>query len=205
MNIGHLLTKASQLHGNRPAIQYGDQRLTYTEFNQRVGRLAQALRTLGVQPGDRVAIVQRNGPALFETIFACFRINAIAVPINVRLHPGEVAFISQDCRAKVLIATSEYAESALRSREQTPELQLIGVQSFPNALDYEAFLSTAVTLTTDVEVDPTDIGWLFYTSGTTGQPKGAMLTHRNLLAMTMNYYADVHPIAQRMSSYMPRH
>jgi acyl-CoA synthetase (AMP-forming)/AMP-acid ligase II len=194
MNIGHLLTKASRLHGNRLAIQYGDQRLTYTEFNQRVGQLAEALHTLGIQRGDRAAIVQRNGPALFETIFACFRIGATAVPINVRLHPEEVAFISQDCGAKVLIATCEYAESALRSREQTPELQLIGVQSIPNALDYEALISAADTLTTDIEVDPTDIAWLFYTSGTTGKPKGAMLTHRNLLAMTMNYYADVNPI-----------
>jgi acyl-CoA synthetase (AMP-forming)/AMP-acid ligase II len=194
MNIGFLLTKASRLHGNRLAIQYGEQRLTYAELDRRVGRLAQALRTLGIQPGDRVAIVQHNGPALFETIFACFRIGATTVPINVRLHPDEVAFISQDCGVKVLVATGEYAESALRAREQTPGLQLVGVEGIPGALDYEALLSAADPLTTDVEVDPTDTAWLFYTSGTTGKPKGAMQTHRNLFAMTMNYYADVNPL-----------
>jgi acyl-CoA synthetase (AMP-forming)/AMP-acid ligase II len=195
MNIGFLLTKASRLYDNRLAIQYGEQRLTYVELNQRVGRLAQALRTLGIQQGDRVAIVQRNGPALFETLFACFRMGATTVPINVRLHPDEVAFISQDCGVKVLLATGEYAESALRAREQTPGLLLVGVEDIPGADDYESLLSAADPMSTDVEVDPTDIAWLFYTSGTTGKPKGAMLSHRNLLAMTMNYYADVTPLA----------
>ena len=194
MNIGYLLTKASRLHGNRLAVQIGEQRLTYAELDQRVGRLAQALRTLGIQQGDRVAIVQRNGPPLFETMFACFRIGATTVPINVRLHPDEVAFICQDCGVKVLVATGEYAESALRAHEQMPGLQLVGVGSIPHALDYESLLSAADPLTTDAEADPTDIAWLFYTSGTTGKPKGAMLTHRNLLSMTMNYYADVNPI-----------
>jgi acyl-CoA synthetase (AMP-forming)/AMP-acid ligase II len=195
MNIGSLLTKASRLHSNRLAIQYGEQQLSYAELNQRVGQLAQALRSLGVRPGDRVAIVQRNGPALFETLFACFRAGAAAVPINVRLHPEEVAFICQDSGVKVLVATGEYATSALRAREQTPGLQIIGVESIPATLDYEPLLVAADPLLTDTEVDPNDLAWLFYTSGTTGKPKGAMLTHRNLLAMTMNYYADVNPLA----------
>ncbi len=194
MNTGSFLTKASRLHGNRLAIQYGEQRLTYAELHQRVGRLAQALQILGVRPGDRVAIVQRNGPALFETLFACFRAGAVAVPINVRLHPEEVAFICQDSGTRVLVATGEYATSALQARKQIPDLQLVGVESIAGALDYETLISAADPMTTDAEVDPDDLAWLFYTSGTTGKPKGAMLTHRNLLAMTMNYYADVNPI-----------
>jgi acyl-CoA synthetase (AMP-forming)/AMP-acid ligase II len=195
MNIGSILTKASRLHGDRLAIQYGEQRLSYAELNQRVGRLAQALRALGVHAGDRVAIVQRNGPALFETLFACFRAGAVAVPINVRLHPEEVAFICQDCKARVLVATGEYAASAFQARKQLSELQLVGVESIAGALDYETLLSTADPMTIDTAVDPDDLAWLFYTSGTTGKPKGAMLTHRNLLAATMNYYADVNPLA----------
>jgi acyl-CoA synthetase (AMP-forming)/AMP-acid ligase II len=194
MNIGSLLTKASRLHGDRLAIQYGEQQLTYTELNQRVGRLAQALQTLGVRPGDRVALVQRNGPALFETLSACFRAGAVAVPINARLHPEEVAFICQDCEARVLVATDEYAASAFQARKQLPELQLVGVESIAGALDYEKLLSTTDPMTIDATVDPDDLAWLFYTSGTTGKPKGAMLTHRNLLAMTMNYFADVYPL-----------
>src|SRR6266480_3488446 len=129
MNIGSLLTKTSRLHGNRLAIQHGGQQLTYAEFTQRVALLARALQTLGVRPGDRVALVQQNGPALFETLFACFRAGAVAVPINVRLHPEEVAFICQDCEATVLVATDEYAASALQARKQLPELQLVGVES----------------------------------------------------------------------------
>ena len=195
MNIGSLLTKASRLHGDRLAIQYGEQRLTYAELDQRIGRLAQALQILGVRPGDRVAIVQRNGPTLFETLLACFRAGAVAVPINVRLHPEEVAFICQDSGTRVLVATGEYAASALQARKQIPELQLVGVESIAGALDYETLLSAADSLNADADVDPNDLAWLFYTSGTTGTPKGAMLTHGNLLAMTMNYYADVNPIA----------
>src|SRR5260221_809639 len=194
MNIGSLLTKTSRLHGNRLAIQYGEQQLTYAELTQRVGRLTGALQTLGVRPGDRVALVQRNGPALFETLFACFRAGAVAVPINVRLHPEEVAFICQDCEARVLVATGEYAASAFQARKQIPELQLVGVESIAGAIDYEALLSAADPVTIDAEVDPDDLAWLFYTSGTTGKPKGAMLTHRNLLAMLMNYFADVYPL-----------
>ena len=194
MNIGSLLTKTGRLHGNRLAIQYGEQQLTYAELTQRVGRLTRALQTLGVRPGDRVALVQRNGPALFETLFACFRAGAVAVPINVRLHPEEVAFICQDCEARVLVATGEYAPSAFQARKQIPELQLVGVESIAGALDYEKLLSAADQVTIDAEVGPDDLAWLFYTSGTTGKPKGAMLTHRNLLAMTMNYFADVYPL-----------
>src|ERR1700731_4558307 len=121
MNIGSLLTKTSRLHDNWLAIQYGEQQITYAELTQRVGRLTRALQTLGVRPGDRVALVQRNGPALFETLSACFRAGAVAVPINVRLHPEEVAFICQDCEARVLVATGEYAASALQARKHIPE------------------------------------------------------------------------------------
>jgi acyl-CoA synthetase (AMP-forming)/AMP-acid ligase II len=195
MNIGSLLTKASRLHGNQLAIRYGERQLTYTDLNHRAGQLAQALQTLGVRPGDRVALVQRNGPALFETLFACFRAGAVAVPINARLHPEEVAFICQDCAASVLVVTEEHAAAALQAHKQVPDLQLVGVESVPGALDYETLLSAADPMDGDAQVAPDDLAWLFYTSGTTGKPKGAMLTHRNLLAMTMNYYADVNPIA----------
>ena len=195
MNIGSLLSKASRLQGNQLAIQHGEQQLTYAELNQRVGQLARALQSLGVCPGDRVVLVQRNGPAMFETLFACFRAGAAVVPVNVRLHPEEVAFICQDCKAKVLVATGEYATSALQAHKQMPELQLVGVESIADALDYETLLSASDSMNADAEVDPDDLAWLFYTSGTTGKPKGAMLTHRNLLAMMMNYFADVNPLA----------
>src|SRR5260370_40553183 len=127
MNIGSLLTKTSRLHGNRPAIQYGEQQLTYATLTQRVGQLTRALQTLGVRTGDRVALVQRNGPALFQTLFACFRAGAVAVPINVRLHPEDAAFICQDCEARVLVATDEYAASAFQAPKQLPELHRLGV------------------------------------------------------------------------------
>ncbi len=195
MNIGSLLSKASRLQGNRLAIQHGEQQLTYAELNQRVGQLARALQSLGVCPGDRVVLVQRNGPAMFETLFACFRAGAAVVPVNVRLHPEEVAFICQDCKAKVLVATGEYATSALQAHKQMPELQLVGVESIADAFDYETLLSASDSMNADAEVDPDDLAWLFYTSGTTGKPKGAMLTHRNLLAMMMNYFTDVNPLA----------
>ncbi len=197
MNIATLLTKATRSHGERVAVRYGEQYLTYAQFNARVGRLAQTLRGLGIAPGDRVALAQRNSPALLECLFGCWRAGCAAVPINFRLHPEEIAFICQDAEAKALIVTHEHAATAVRARDVLPDIHLIGVEQLPDVTDYhdyEALLAAATPQEQDADVAPTDLAWLFFTSGTTGKPKGAMLTHRNLLVMTMNYYADVHSV-----------
>ncbi len=193
MNIAALLTKAARTYPLRPALTYGDRRETYKGFRARVGSLAGGLQALGVRTGDRVAILQHNGPALLETLFAAFTLGAVAVPINARLHPREVAVIMQDSQPHMLVTGSEFLAGLDGVRGEMPPVQLIASDAAGGALSYDRVLSMGASDIADVEVDAGEVAWLFYTSGTTGRPKGAMLTHRNLLAMTMNVFADIYP------------
>jgi acyl-CoA synthetase (AMP-forming)/AMP-acid ligase II len=195
MNIGALLTKSARTFPANTAIVHGPKRLTYADFNSRANRLANALNSLGVGRGDNVALVQYNYPEMLESMFACFKAGCAAVPINFRLHPNEFAFIIDHSEAKALIVSPEFNDAAQEIRERLPRvgciISLAGAQG--ELVDYEQLLSAQSDKFRDVDVAPDDLAWLFYTSGTTGLPKGAMLTHRNLLAMTMNFYADICP------------
>ena len=93
MNVGNLLTKTARTFPERLAIAYGDYELTYQQANQRVNRLANALKGLGIEKGSNVAILLHNCPEFLETLFACFKAGFGTVPINFRLHPKECSFI----------------------------------------------------------------------------------------------------------------
>ncbi len=195
MNASQLLTKSARTFPQNLALVHGAKKLTYAQFNARVNRLANALYTLGIQQGDNVAVLQYNYPETLESIFACFKAGCGAVPINFRLHPKEFAFIIDHSEAKAVILSSEFNESIIGIRDRIPNagylITLSGAQG--EILDYEKLLSMETDQFRDADVLPDDLAWLFYTSGTTGMPKGAMLTHRNLIAMTMNFYADICP------------
>jgi acyl-CoA synthetase (AMP-forming)/AMP-acid ligase II len=190
-----LLTKTARLFPNKPAIICGDRQLTYAKFNARVNRLANALQDLGVRKGDNISILQYNYPETYESIFACFKKGLGAVPINFRLHPKEFAFIIDHSESQVVILSPEFNQSVIEIRDRIPKAKhLITLKrATGELLDYAALITGESDRFDDVGVDPDDLAWLFYTSGTTGTPKGAMLTHRNLLAMTMNFYADIAP------------
>ena len=195
MNTSLLLTKSAKTFPENLALVHGAKKLTYAQFNARVNRLANALYTLGIQQGDNVAVLQYNYPETLESIFACFKAGCGAVPINFRLHPKEFAFIIDHSEAKAVILSSEFNESIIGIRDRIPNagylITLSGAQG--EILDYEKLLSMETDQFRDADVLPDDLAWLFYTSGTTGMPKGAMLTHRNLIAMAMNFYADICP------------
>jgi acyl-CoA synthetase (AMP-forming)/AMP-acid ligase II len=193
MNIGHTLTRSARTFADRPAVVCGKQTLTYARFNQRVNQLAAALHRLGVARGHHVAILMHNCPEMLEAIYACFKLGCAAVPINFRLHPKEYAFIIDHSEATAVIISPEFNEPLLEIHEQiaSAQHQITLAGSSGKLLDYEALLARETGEWEDVDVEPDDPAWLFYTSGTTGMPKGAMLTHRNLLAMTMSFYADI--------------
>lgn len=195
MNAGALLTKSAKTYPDRTAVVYGTRKLTYARLNGRVNRLANALRRLGVQRGKNVALLQYNCPQTLESLFACFKAGCGAVPINFRLHPNEYAFIIDHSESAAVILSQEFNEPVMDIRDRIPKarhlIALSGAQG--EFLDYENLLASETEQFADVDVDPDELAWLFYTSGTTGMPKGAMLTHRNLLAMTMNFYADICP------------
>jgi acyl-CoA synthetase (AMP-forming)/AMP-acid ligase II len=195
MNVGTLLSKSALTFPDKLAIAYGPKKLTYSQFNSRVNCLANAFRNLGIRQGDNIALLQYNYPEMLESLFACFKAGCGAVPINWRLHPNEFAFIIDHSEAKAVVVSSEFNESIMEIRDRIPEAHhLITIaDAGGELLDYEKLVPAESDQFTDVEVQPDDLAWLFYTSGTTGLPKGTMLTHRNLLAMTMNFYADICP------------
>jgi acyl-CoA synthetase (AMP-forming)/AMP-acid ligase II len=195
MNVGTLLTKAARTFPGNLAVVHGPRRLTYAQFNARVNRLANALARLGVGRGDHVALLQYSYPETLESMFACFKAGCGVVPINFRLHPNEYGFILDHSESKAVILSGEFNDGVLAIRDRIPGAQhLITLEGGSGPLlDYEALLAAEPPAWQDVAVHPDDVAWLFYTSGTTGLPKGAMLTHRNLLAMVMNVYADICP------------
>ena len=193
MNIGTLLTKAARTFPNRLAIAHGPRQLTYAQFNNRVNRLANALKHLGIKQGDNVALLQYNYPEMLESIFACFKAGYGAVPINWRLHPKEFAFIINHSESHALIISPEFNNAVIDIRDGISNARhlITLADAERELLDYEELISIGSDQFSDASVAPDDIAWLFYTSGTTGTPKGAMLTHRNLLGMTMNFFADI--------------
>jgi acyl-CoA synthetase (AMP-forming)/AMP-acid ligase II len=195
MNIGKLLTKSARGFPQNLGLAHGTRKWTYAQFNTRANQLANALQRLGVRPGDHVAVLMYNCPEMLETMFAGFKAGCGVVPINFRLHPKECAYIIDHSQAKTVIFSPEFNQAIADIRNDIPQaahlIALAGAEG--EFLDYETLLSAESEEFDDAEVACDDVAWLFYTSGTTGQPKGAMLTHRNLLAMSMSFYADMCP------------
>lgn len=196
MNVGSLMTRAAHAAPQHPAVIYGDLRRTYAETNARADRMASALERAGIGKGDRVAILQHNCPELLETLFAIFKAGAIAVPINARSHPKEFAYVIADSGAKALVFTEEFAGGIEAVRSEIDGVKIFVCIGSPPAWakDYDAFLATGATTHSDADCDKDDVAWLFYTSGTTGKPKGAMVTHGNLQFMTDRYPREVYKL-----------
>jgi len=138
-------------------------------------------------------LCMENCAEFLEVLFACWAAGLCAVPVNARLHPDEVAHIARDSRARLLVATPGLAAGLAPLEEAVETLSAI-ISSAGD--DYAALLERSAPLW-PVEGSPTDRAWLFYTSGTTGKPKGAVLTHRNLLFMSHCYYADIDALDER--------
>ena len=197
MNVGSLLTTAAAAAPARTAIIHGDLRRPYRALNARADRLAAALEHAGVHAGDRVAILQHNCPELIETLFGIFKAGAVAVPVNARLHPKEYAYIISDSGACAVVFTDDFASGLETVRAELPAVaSLVCIGSAPAwAQEYEAFLAAGSSPRDDADRGPDDLAWLFYTSGTTGKPKGAMVTHGNLKFMSDHYPREVYRLA----------
>ncbi len=196
MNVGTLFSKSARTFPERLAIAYGDYELTYQQANKRINQMANALRGLGIQKGANVAILLHNCPEFLEALYACFKAGIGSVPINFRLHPKECSFIIDNSEAVAVVLGEDFRDSLYSLKREMPRVKhyICITNPLEGMLPYEALLKNQPTNFTDEDVQRDDLAWLFYTSGTTGRPKGAMLTHHNLMVMAMNFFADMAPL-----------
>ncbi|MEJ8574015.1 class I adenylate-forming enzyme family protein [Microbaculum marinum] len=187
MNVATWLARAGRTFPEHPAVGYGaGVHQSYGALALRAGRLAAGLARLGLAPGDRVAIAAKNCPEYLECLFGIWWGGFAAVPANAKLHGAELAWMIEDAGARVCLATPK--EAAAISGHPAGGLKALVEIGLPG---YEALF--AGDAAAPAGAAPDALAWLFYTSGTTGRPKGAMITHRNIVSMTFGYLADVDP------------
>jgi fatty-acyl-CoA synthase len=198
MNIPFILKKALSLYADKEAVVNGDKRFTYEAFAERVYRLSHFLRSEGIGQHDCVAILHQNSHEFLEAYFATALLGAVLNPLNFRLSPKELAFILKDSGASVLIASERFAQSvdSLMDKERTvSQVVWTGsgrISSSFNAVHYEEVLEGAqAEPPSEPGISDNDLAHLYYTSGTTGRPKGVMLSHKNVCAHALATIAEL--------------
>lgn len=167
-------------------------RTTFAQLEERTNRLADALRTKGVRPGDRVALLCLNSPQMMEVYIAVAKLGAISVPVNFRLHPDEIAYVLTDSGATLLFASTPFVEAATQALEHESAVrEIIRVPALAERVageqsDYEELVAAGSPGRVVTDVGHDDVCVIMYTSGTTGRPKGAMLTHGNFFYNAIN-------------------
>ena len=179
MNPSASLRQQALAQPDHPAILWDGGQLSYGAFEAQVARMAGGL-VHQLSPGAHVALVMENCPEFLPALYAIWRAGMVAVPVNAKLHPREHAWILDNAEAALCLASPALAEG-LAATTSCPLLP-VGSSAW-DALDGPPIIETSTR--------PDDLAWLFYTSGTTGRPKGAMITHRNLTVGSLAYCADV--------------
>jgi long-chain acyl-CoA synthetase len=187
MTLAHLLQRHALAEPERPAILFGTTPwATYGQWAARSAALAQRLHDAGLAPGERVVLFARNHPRYLEVLWGAWWAGLAVVPVNARLHPAELQWIVDDAQARWAFVTSDVAPQPLPGLARQVDL---------DSTEADALLAPGPVR----PIEPSaadDLAWLFYTSGTTGRPKGVMITQRNLLTMGLGYFVDVDPVAR---------
>ena len=191
MNVAEWLAATARLRPQSPALLRGfDLEADYETFARRAAAIGAALiRDHGIQPGDRVALFATNCTQYLECLYGIWWIGAAAIPINAKLHGREAAWICSDAGAKLTFVSDDTIEALAEAASDLPAtMKTLSMDSnaYRTMRDGEGAPAPLAQ-----ETD--DLAWLFYTSGTTGRPKGVMLSHGNLVAATLCYLADVDP------------
>ena len=195
MNLAHFLRQSAQRYADEIGFVRGDREWTWALLDRRVDAMAAALAARGVTKGDRVLVQSKNCNQLFESMFVCFRLGAVWVPTNFRLTPDEVAYHGKASGACAMICGYDFPDHAKATRAAALSIGFvlsIGQSEFGD--DYDALVAAhdgqAVPVA-DVEHD--DPCWFFFTSGTTGRSKAAVLTHGQMAFVVTNHLADLMP------------
>lgn len=196
MNLATFLSQVARRHPGEPGLVWRDRVWAWGEMERRVNAMAHALvNEFGVRKGDRVLVQSANCNQMFESMFATFRAGAVWVPTNFRQTPDEVSYLAESSGASLMICQAAFAGHAEAARNASPALKTfiaIGEASFGE--DYDAIVTRNRGKTIDAAaVDRDDPCWYFYTSGTTGRPKAAVLTHGQMAFVINNHHGDLFP------------
>ncbi len=215
LTIGSVVCRSAASYPNRTALIFGEERCTFREYNQRVNRAAHTLLGLGLKKGEHVAILGKNSIQYLELCHGAGKAGVVFGTVNWRLAPSEIAFIVQDADNLVLFVEAGFQDLVAEFRSEIPDVHLVvygGSRTLDGASQYEDLHDQARDDEPDIEVNGGDEAIIMYTSGTTGLPKGAVLTHSNicwdslaaltyvppaqhdcfLLSMPMNHVSGLH-------------
>src|SRR6266849_2596007 len=190
MNIAQGLVHTKKVSGTRQAVVCGEIRYTWEEFDQRTDALARGLASLGILRGDRVATLMLNCHRYLELYYACGRMGAVVVPLNIRLARPEIVYVLNDSESRILVVDKTFSgsisggdtmpllENVVYCGDETPE----GMITYDDVVSKGSHMQESV----DQEMEDDDLAGLFYTGGTTGRAKGVMLSHKNVMSNAIN-------------------
>jgi fatty-acyl-CoA synthase len=196
MNLAYLLTQNARRHGERIGFIWGDRSWTWRQIDREVSALAAALTERGVVKGDRVLVHSKNSDEMFWSMFATFRLGAVWVPTNFRLMPDEVAYLASASGAKAFLCHGDFPEHAAAVKAASAALEFtwrIGEGSFGEKSLGDAIAAHVGAQVENTAVEYDDPCWFFFTSGTTGRSKAAVLTHGQMAFVITNHLADLTP------------
>jgi fatty-acyl-CoA synthase len=196
MNLAHLVNQNARRHRDRVGFIYGDRSWTWREINDHVSALAAALASRGIVKGDRILVHSKNCDEMFWSMFAAFRLGAVWVPTNFRLMPDEVAYLAGASGAKAFLCHGDFPEHAAGVQASSAALAFvwrIGEGTFGENSVTEVIAAHAGAVVEETRVQYDDPCWFFFTSGTTGRSKAAVLTHGQMAFVITNHLADLMP------------
>jgi fatty-acyl-CoA synthase len=196
MNLATFLSQQARRLGDGVGFVWGENQWSWREMETRVNAMAYALvHEFGVQKGDRILVQSANSNQMFESMFAAFRVGAVWVPTNFRQTPDEVAYLAQSSGASLMICQAAFTGHAEAARAASSEIrQVIAIGEAPFGENYDAIVARNLGQTVKATaVDRDDPCWYFYTSGTTGRPKAAVLTHGQMAFVINNHHGDLFP------------
>ena len=195
-NLAHFLTRAARRLGGEVGLVWGETEWSWAEIDARASAMAAALRDrYSVSKGDRILVQSQNCNQMFESMFACFRLGAVWVPTNFRQTPDEVAYLAKASGATGMICNAAFPDHAEACRAACPDLGFvvaIGAAAFGEDYDTLVAAHRGVAVA-NASVDRDDPCWFFFTSGTTGRPKAAVLTHGQMSFVATNHLCDLMP------------
>jgi len=196
MNLAHFLTQNARRYGERPGLIWGERSWNWQQIDKAVSALAAALAARGIAKGDRILVHSKNCDEMFWSMFAAFRLGAVWVPTNFRLMPGEVADLAVASGAKAFLCHGDFPDHAAAVAAASPALAFtwrIGDAAFGETSVGEAITAHDSASIANASVEYDDPCWFFFTSGTTGRSKAAVLTHGQMAFVVTNHLCDLMP------------